>query len=209
MATDKLKLYNGALLLVGERPLKDLNEAREPRFLLDAVWDDEAIKACLEAGQWLFATRTVKLEADDDFTPDFGYRYAYQQPEDYVRTCVVSLDEYQFQSLEDYRDEGGFWFMDANIVYISYISQDNDYGMDMSKWPKSFCNYVQAYLASKICPKITNSPTSVKDLEDKMEKELSNAQGKNAINRPPTRFPRGSWSRARNGSFYDRRRSDR
>ena len=38
----RLQLYNSALLLLGERNLASLSENREPRRLLDHVWDTGA-----------------------------------------------------------------------------------------------------------------------------------------------------------------------
>ncbi len=42
MAVDQLSLYNRALLIMGQRFLSDLSEEREPRRLLDQVWNDGA-----------------------------------------------------------------------------------------------------------------------------------------------------------------------
>lgn len=209
MTITKLQLYNGALRLVGERRLGTLTEAREPRFLLDDAWDEDAIKSCLEAGQWLFATRTMLLTADEDVTPEFGFRYAFPKPTDWVRTCVVSLDEMQDEPLKRFRDEANVWYADSNVIYVSFISDLEDYGNNWAIWPQSFVKYVQAYLAKEICSKITNSPTSVKELDKQMERILSNAQGKNAINRPPSFPTKGSFVHARGGGQFDRRRSDR
>jgi hypothetical protein len=39
MSASKLKLYNDALGILGERRLASLTENREPRRVLDEVWD--------------------------------------------------------------------------------------------------------------------------------------------------------------------------
>ena len=209
MAIDKLKLYNGALRMVGERKLASLTEARGPRYLLDDVWDEDAIKACLEAGGWGFATRTVLMTAEDGLEPDFGYTYGFEKPEDWVRSVAISLDEYFGQPLTGYRDEAGFLWLDNPEVYMSYVSDHADYGRNYALWTPSFINYVEAYLAAKICPTIVNSTTTVDKLEKSMEKLLSQAQGKNAITRPTQRLPQGGWVDSRIGRGRDYRRSDR
>ena len=209
MATDKLKLYNGALRMVGERKLSSLTEARGPRYLLDDIWDENVIKACLEAGGWGFATRSVLMAAEDGLDPDFGYAYGFEKPTDWVRTVAISLDEYFGQPLTGFRDEGGFIWLDNDEVYMAYVSDDADYGSNYSLWTPSFTEYVESYMASKICPTIVNSTTTVKELKESMEKLLSQAQGKNAITRPTQRQPQGGWVSSRGGQGRDYRRSDR
>lgn len=208
MATDQLKLYNGALRHVGENALKNLSEARGPRFLLDGVWADDAIRYCLEQGQWQFATRTVKLYASTDIEPDFGYRYAFPKPEDYVRTCAISNNEFFSDSMTQYSDEAGFFFADLDEIYVKYVSDDQDYGRNMALWPESFVRYVQAYLAWEVTPRITNSKTSRDEMQKLMEKLLSGAQAKDGVNRPTTFPSRGMWATARQGLFrpYNRER---
>ena len=79
--TDKLSLYNGALLECGERRLGSLTENTEPRHLLDQVWNEGAIRFMLNAGPWRFATRTVELTASTDVVSGWaagGYSKAYE-----------------------------------------------------------------------------------------------------------------------------------
>src|SRR4051812_14499694 len=80
MATDRLKIYNGALLICGERSLATLTENREPRRLLDQVWQEGGVQYCLEQGQWKFAMCASKFEADTSYTAQFGYTNRFQKP---------------------------------------------------------------------------------------------------------------------------------
>lgn len=195
--------------MVGERKLSSITEDRKPRHDLDGVWDEGATKACLEAADWAFATRTTLMEADDGIAPDFGFQYAFEKPTDWVRTCAVSLDEYLQEPLLDYRDEGGYWWADQEEIYVSYVSDDEDYGTNYSLWTPSFINYHQAYMAAKIHPSIANSTASLEKLEKDMEKYLSGAAGKNALTRPTRILPSGQWVNSRGGGNRDQRRSPR
>lgn len=206
---EQLVLYNGALRMVGERKLGSITEAREPRRVLDDVWAEGAVKACLEAGAWGFATRTALMTYDAGLEPDFGYQYGFEKPEDWVRTNAISLDEYFNQPLTGFTDEAGVIYTDSPEVYLSWVSDDETYGMNYSIWTPSFKNYVMSYLAAKIVPTIANATSTVKELNASMEKILSNAQGKNAITRPTKRQPQGSWVSSRTGGGRDYRRSDR
>jgi len=59
----QLSIYNGALNILGERKLADLDENREPRYELDDIWDNEMIDRVLQFGLWNFAARSVELTA--------------------------------------------------------------------------------------------------------------------------------------------------
>lgn len=205
---DQLKLYNGALRNVGEGALSSLSEARGPRYLLDAVWDEDPIKYCLEQGQWQFATRTVKLLASTDVEPDFGYQCAFEKPTDYCRTTGISESEFFHEPMTRYSDEAGFWFADMDTIYVKYVSDDAEYGRSYALWSQSFGMYVSAFMAGQIAHRITGSKTTREDMEKVMEKLLSSAQGKDGLNRPTTFPSRGSLVAARHGrsGFYNRER---
>src|SRR3546814_6155120 len=112
MTATQLSLYNGALRLCGEAKLANLTEDREPRYVLDDVWDDGALRHCLQQGLWNFAMRTVEAEYSPSVEPSFGFRRAFDKPTDWVRTAAMASDEYFRCPLTSLgaRDGGGFWF---------------------------------------------------------------------------------------------------
>jgi hypothetical protein len=195
--TTQLTLYNGALLVAGERFIASLSVQEEPRRLLDQVWTG-AIKYCLEQGQWHFAMRTVQIDYDPGIEPDFGYRRAFVKPDDWVNTSGLCSDEYFTAPLTRYIDEAGYWYADLDTLYVRYVSNDALYGMDLNKWPETFREYVEAYLASRILLKIANSEDKAEKAGKLAERRLMLAKNKAAM-AEPTSFPaRGSWSSARN-----------
>ena len=155
MATDKLKLYNDALLMCGDRSLSSLTEEREPRRLLDQAWAFGVVDYCLEMGQWNFACRTQKLDYTPSITPDFGYRRAFTKPDDWIRTMGVCVDERFKIPLLAYVDEGGYWYSDYDQIYVRFVSNDVAYGNDLGLWPASFQELVSTYLASQVVYKIS------------------------------------------------------
>lgn len=142
MAT-QLSIYNGALRILGERKLASLSENREPRRLLDAAWGAGAsegqIRLCLEMGQWTFATRTVMIDYSPSVDPPFGYRYAFDHPDDLIRTVGVFCDEYCTQPLLQYATERGYWYASQQSIYVQYVSSHASYGGDTSQWTEIFC----------------------------------------------------------------------
>jgi hypothetical protein len=213
MAT-KLGLYNGALRILKERRIASLSEDREPKRLLDDVYSDGttegAVIACLEMGQWTFATRSVQIDYSPSITPAFGYRYAFDRPTDLVRVCGIWSDDRMTSPLLQYRDERHYWYCDLQTIYVAYVSKNASYGIDLSLWPESFTSMVEAYLAKEIAPNLTNGDDKIAIAEKKFDEALKEASSRDAMNMPTKFAPPGTWTTSRgisrhgsrwNGSF--------
>ena len=206
--TTQLDLYNGALRIIKERRLGSLSENREPRRLLDDIWADGqtagAVKYCLEMGQWTFAKRMLRIDYSPSITPDFGYRYAFDQPEDMVKPVGIWCDERCQQPLLNYTDERHYWFCDLQTIYVAIVSNGLSYGADLSLWPETFGKLVEAYLAKEIAPNLTNSANAVQLAEYAWKSARSEARSEDA-QRNPTKFtPPGGWITSRHGNSYNR-----
>lgn len=200
MSQTKLQIYNGALRLLEERKLSSLSENREPRRVLDDIWDEGAIDACLEMGLWNFATRSVKAEYSPSVEPPFGLAFAFDKPTDWIQTAAVCYDAHYTTPCIQYVDEAGYWFADVDTLYIKYVSNLNTYGADLSLWPQSFAKMVQAYMALEAVGRITGNKTDRQVVEREFNLRLSAARNKDAMNEP-TKFPAvGSWVGSRGSS---------
>jgi len=195
--TDRLSLYNDALMHVGERFLGSLTENREPRRLLDQVWASGGVDYILERGQWAHATRTQRIDYDSGIEPTFGYRYAFPHPDDFICTRAVCSDEYFRVPLINHVDEGGYWYADLATIYVRFVSNDPAYGMNLGKWPKTFQRLVALHFGSEIAAKLTGKESEKVRLQEERDKAL--AEAKNATAQlEPTQFPaQGAWLRAR------------
>lgn len=180
-----------------------MTENREPRRLLDDVYDGGAIKTCLEAGFWNFGTRTVKIEYDPGIDPDFGYQRVFVKPSDWCRSAVVSAHEFLSPPLLDYhfKDEGGFWFADIDTLFISMVSDGEDYGGNLGIWTESFSRYFEAYLASEIAWKLTRDKDTVAGIKEEMALRLKGAVSKDAMDSGTSVPPEGSWNSSRGRRF--------
>lgn len=203
MAT-QLSIYNGALLICGERLLSSLSEEREPRRLLDFVWSDGAVNECLEAGQWNFAMRSSQIDYDPAVAPDWGFNRAFTKPTDWATTSAVCSDEYFRSPLLRYADEAGYWYADIDTIYVRYVSTDVSYGGNLGAWPETFSSYVQAEFASRIIMKLANSEASFNRVSKLRDKALIDAKNRSAMTGPTTFPARGNWSLSRN-RFPNRR----
>jgi hypothetical protein len=197
VAASKLSIYNGALTrFLGERKLSSLTESREPRRALDDVWDQGGVKTCLQMAQWNFAINSAQLDYDPSISPPFGYRRAFAKPDDFVRTAGVCQDEYFHFPLTQYQDNSGYWLCDLDTIWVRYVSDDDNFGMDFSKWPPNFTRYVEGYFASQIAAGIATDQAKALTTRD-VEKLLLAAKATDSAEEPVGRVPAGSWSRAR------------
>jgi hypothetical protein len=204
MGTTKLAVYNGALRICEERRLATLSDGNHACRLLDDVWGDGettgAVKHCLQMGQWTFATRTAAVAYDSGIDPDFGYPYAFEQPDDLVRVMAVCQDEYFKVPLNEYVDERGYWYASLQTIYVKWVSNDSEYGADLSLWPESFSDLVHHYLANKIVGSLTGATAETKKLVRALWKEAKkDAMALDGMNNPTRFTPEGDWSRARRG----------
>jgi hypothetical protein len=197
VATTLLKLFNGALRMLKERPLVATSDAREPARILSAIWADDALNRCLEMGRWKFATRTVELEYSPSVEPTFGYQRAFDKPTDFIRTSAICSDEYFRAPLLEYSDEAGFWFCDLDTIYVKYVSNDASYGADYSLWPGNFAEFVSGYLAEKAAPALVRSAADQEELLKRRERLLAAALSTDAMAGPTQFQPHGSWTGAR------------
>jgi len=206
--TSRLDLYNKALLICGERFLASLAENREPRHLLDHIWNTGGNNYCLEMAQWHFAMRTVMIDYDPAITPTFGYRKAFTKPTDWILTSAVCSDEFFKVPLLQYAFEPTQWYADITPIYVKYVSNDANYGGDLSAWPASFTDYVAAYYASQLIGKLAGDKSAQETKlygppgapeRGLLHHTLHVAKNKAAMTQP-TQYPaQGNWTRARLG----------
>ena len=219
MAASRLQIYNDALLLLGQRPIASLTVNEEGRRLLDQVWNGSGaagggVQACLEQGQWKFATRSSQFEYNTDVTPDFGHQYAFDKPTDWLETVAVCADEFFLAPLLNYSDENQFWLASVSPLYIKYVSSDAVYGGNLALWPISFREFVVAYFASRIVHKV--APGSVAyiigdqtkpEQRGILQSRLLTAKNRDAWAGATKLMAPGSWVKSRqrygNGNWRD------
>jgi hypothetical protein len=192
----KLEIYNRALYHLGERRLASLTESREPRRALDDHWSS-GVGYCLESAMWNFAIRAMEVNSSASVAPDFGYTFAFQKPDDWVRTASLSDNERFDPPLTDYRDEVGFWWADSDPLYVTFVSNDTGYGFDLGNWSESFSEFVATRLAVLICERITGGEAKLDKLERKEIKAKRTAVSRDAMNEASKFAPIGTWVTSR------------
>lgn len=203
---DRLEIYKGALRLLGPHELASLTEDRPERHKLDEAWPN-AVAFMLEQGFWNFAIRTAELSNDEDVEPLFGYTYAFSKPADWVRTVGLSADPTFTEGHEDYEDEQGYWYADINPIYVRYVSDDTDYGLDVGAWRQSFSKTLEAYLAFECGLPISSDKGNRNDIFTLYKARLKEAKAKDAVDERVRRTPPGRLVRSR--SYWRNRMNPR
>lgn len=169
--------------------------------MLDDYWDD-VVAFCLMRRFWKFAKRDVEIDASTTVIPQFGWKYAFNLPTDWVRTYQVSTVETHVPPLWDYEEGSGFLFAHFTPLFVCYISNDSQFGMDLGSWPVTFTNYVELRLAAQACKRITGKDEFLRGEEGllRMEKRAEVLAGSiDAMDDPPGQPPTGTWARSRRG----------
>lgn len=197
---DRLSLYNSALATyLGERTIASLSEDRKPRRVLDRVYDG-TLRFCLEQGYWNFAMRAVEIVSSASIESEFGLRYVFTKPEDWIRTSAISADEFFTSPLQSYVDEAEYWIAEIDPIYVKFVSSDAAFGMNLGIWPETYSEYVAVSLARRSCIAITSDKGLHRDLIALERRAKLDAMSKDAMNEAQPRFaPAGSWIRSRLG----------
>jgi hypothetical protein len=194
--TSKLKLYNKALRHIGATRLADLTENRADRRELDAVYDD-ALEEFLNKGIWYYAIRTVLAEPDTGITVGFGPAYAYPEPEDYVRLHAFCTDEDLTTEDLERRHEAKIFYCNNSQIYLSYVSNGDDYGGNLGSMPELAAEALGCDLALKTSMTIKGDRGDRNDLAVYAERALNKAKVREAVDERPKFRPQGRLVTAR------------
>lgn len=204
MPATQLGIYQDAARSLNERKPASLSENTELRRVLDDVWSQSGITMgaaifCLEQSHWGFGTRSSALAYNPAVEPPFGFPFAFNKPDDWVRTVAVCCDPFFKAPLADngYADEAGFWFANVTSLYVKYVSKDASYGLAMALWPMSFSNFLAMYLAVQAVGRITQNESKIARAEKNWIAAIKKAKGIDGSNKPTALAPMGSWASAR------------
>lgn len=204
----QLTIYNEALGHLGERQLAQLAngniESRESKRVLDSYWSDTVAYA-LAQGLWKFAKRTIQVDASTEIVPQFtAWNWAFPAAADFVRVILVSTAPEMNPPLLQYSYEAGVFYANQTPLYISYVSNDPTYGMNIAGWPEHFTDYVEKRLAVKACYRITGSRELLTGKDGLINQENTArrvAKAEEAMDEPPGLPPVAVWARARRGNY--------
>ena len=205
------------LLQTNEESVTNIDSPTTQTEVVCARWYDVARKSLLRRHPWNFATKRIVLTADVN-KPAFGYDFAYNLPNDFIR--VISLEEPDNNApllTAQYRVEGNQLLVGrlvgasqssgAQSLNFIYIFNETN----IVKFDDLFVDTLAIELASKIAYKFTASNTDVQRINSLLDDKLQVARTVDGQERPPTRIERSRvrqrrrilGSNQRSGIFFE------
>lgn len=198
--TTKLGQYQKALRAIGDQRLSRLTENVPARMQLDDAWED-SITYMLRLASWKFATRVVQMMPDPDITPAFGYSAAFSIPPDLMRLTAIATDPDFRRELQDYDEHDKHWWATWSApLYVRFVSNDADHGLDLGSWPVDFAEAHAFYLAWQTGLPITKSGQTRDALYADHQRSLGRSKTLDAVGESVKRKPLNSWAQSRMSS---------
>lgn len=187
MALDKVGLYNDALILLGERRLSSISEAREPRYNLDAIWDLGAVDYCLSVVRPKFAIATKKITSYTTDT-DHGYTNIFSLPSDFLSLVDVYADATLDQPISRRFIDSTSICVNYATIYVRY-NADNTFaipsGTNFAILSPEFVRVLTAYLAREYAMRV--SPDDYDKLNGLFASRVADAKEIDSRNEPDKR----------------------
>jgi hypothetical protein len=109
------------------------------------------LRKCFAAAPWAFAVVSGEIKCDPRLLPEFGYRWAFKKPKDWVTTVSLSSAG---SPVEHFNDEPENIYCDVPVLQAEWISDD-------APWTPEFTNYVQAYFAARVASVLASKAASL------------------------------------------------
>ncbi len=157
-------------------------------------------------GLWNFAMKDIELSYSPSVVSSFGFLYAFDKPADWVRTALIAADESFSVAFRAYEDQGAYWYADPDTLYVRYVSDDVQWGGDLSLWTPAFTTFAEHYGAWRVARVTTGSKADAQELEITQRRLLIQARSSDAMDEASRAIPQGSWVNARRGDQFRRER---
>ena len=196
--TTELALKNLALgTFIGTERLTTLTDDVPARYALDAIYAG-VLQLMLKRGIWLFALKAAELTKEVT-APTFHRQHAYAKPDDFVRLARIGVDARMDVELMNYRQDGDFFYADQDPIFMQYVSNDEDYGGDLSRYPEAYTQAVAAELAYQSLLPINKDRGDRADLYKIKAQALDLSRRQDAVDEPVKSQPSGRLVRSRIG----------
>lgn len=126
-STSLVDVWNRALTLVGEAPIRDIADQGPGATAIRAIYD-HLRTTTLQAALWKFAVELQELPRNMN-PPRFGWRYSYSlpaQPNKIIRTIGLFETFEATVPLREFDQASGTIHTDAETVYLRYVADVED-----------------------------------------------------------------------------------
>jgi hypothetical protein len=201
---ERLKIINKTFFKLGQDPLQSLNSA-EKRMVAALMNFEDTRDELQSTYPWKFCTARARLTAftapDENgqpvpVSPEFGYKYKFLLPRNYLRLYECEQLGYTWNSPQEALPpmEGDFLLSNnagpLNIIYIRKITEEH-------KWPPAFREAYACLLAEKLCFAVQQSPAYKLILKNDFKEAIAGARRIDAMQSAAIKLPITESEKAR------------
>ncbi len=184
-------ICNSALIKLGQVTIISLTQGDKNANLCDEQFE-KMRDELLRSHPWNFAVARVQL-AQLSATPAFEFDFAYQMPAGWLRTISVH-DNNRGAGQARYRMQARTLLSNATTIYLRYVQIITD----PNTMDAQFREALAWKLAADLALPITQSMTTVENMQKGFVAAVSAAKGSDAVEDYPEEEPESDWSLARN-----------
>jgi hypothetical protein len=169
--------------LGNQNSIEDIDNPKKQTEVVCAKWYDVSRQSALKHMMPSFARKRAVWALDADYTPAFGYNYAYK----YQSGCLKVLGVGETRSSKkDYEIEGGYLL--TNVYYpdglpVRYVADIED----TSKFTPDFVQLFSWILASNICMELEIDMNKYQQIMQMLPQKIVEYCGVDAQENPPVR----------------------
>lgn len=173
-------IMNGALDIVGERPLDDLvTPRRETRWLLRNY--SSYVQTALRQDVWNFSVELWSLNQDVT-APAFRWKYGYSLPNGWLRVLPLTYDGYPSGRGIDHEVLSNKVYTDQGTTIKARLIMDRQ---NPGEWDPLFANLIKARLAHGLAHGLTHKASYVQLAKQAVDEAYEVASMVNAFEGTP------------------------
>lgn len=169
MASSSTEIANFALAKLGSKRIQDINDGNSKGARIALLHYDQARKSLLRRHRWNFATFRATL-TQDATAPEWGYKYQYAVPPDFLRLMVVNNQDVWESGRADWfelegSETGRRLLINSESIRIKYVGDVTN----PNYFDELYTEALALFLASKMARMMTGSDRKEQSLIEELE----------------------------------------
>lgn len=154
MAANEVEIVNFALAKLGARRILSITDTNNENARLANIHYEQTVRSVLRSHPWSCCTKRDTL-ARLASAPEFGFAYAYQLPNDFLRAISVN-DVNSLGDRDKWVVEQDMLLSDDESIQLVYVY----YEEDATQYDELLVEAISVKLAAKLAAPITGNPAT-------------------------------------------------
>lgn len=183
--------------LGNQNSIEDIDNPKKQTEIVCAKWYDVSRQSALKTMMPNFARKRAIWALDANYTPAFGYEYAYKYQNDCIKILGVGDKR---TSVKEYEVEGNHLLTNRfyeNGLPVRYVSDVTD----ITKFTPDFIQLFSWYLARNICMELEVDDARLRMIEDLLPMKIVEYCGVDSQENPPKRVSHSKLELERLGLY--------